>query len=152
MQLCLEVRHVLCRDDLRVDVVLDGEVFGGQAEGIPAHGVQDVIALHPALSCYDIQSGIGTGVPHVQPLPGGIGELHQRIVFGLGVVIFGVERTGLLPFFLPFRFDFLKFVFQRSSSQPHSAPRRLLCFCKNQFSPVKSSGRRGASAHTRSML
>ena len=114
LELGLKVCHILRGDDLRVDVVFDGEIFGGQAKGIPAHGVQHIIALHPALSGYDIQRGIGTRMADMQSLTGRIRELHQRIVFGLGVVIFGMEYMGFFPLFLPLRFNFLKFVFQRS--------------------------------------
>ena len=58
-----------------VDVVLDGVVLGGQAEGVPANGVQHIVALHPALSSHHVQGGVGPGMAHVQPLPRGVGEL-----------------------------------------------------------------------------
>ena len=51
MQLCLKARHVVLRNDLRMNVVLDGVVFRGQAEGVPTHGEQHIVALHTALSC-----------------------------------------------------------------------------------------------------
>src|SRR5690606_16208264 len=36
----------------------DGVLFGGQAEGVPPHGVQDVDALHALVSAEDVGGGV----------------------------------------------------------------------------------------------
>jgi len=46
-------------------IVLDGRVFGGQAEGVPAHGVKHVVALHPHISGEGIANGVVAHVSHV---------------------------------------------------------------------------------------
>ena len=42
-------------------------------EGVPAHGVEHVIALHPALPGHDVQGGVGSGMAYVEPLSRGNG-------------------------------------------------------------------------------
>ena len=41
-----------------VHSMLDGCVFSGQAEGVPADGVQDVVALHVLEASQDIGDGV----------------------------------------------------------------------------------------------
>ncbi len=99
--------HVFLGDDGRMDVVLDGVVFRRQAESVPPDGIQDVVALHPALPGDDVQRRVGAGMPYVQALSGGIGELDQAVVLLFigrklrfkGVLIF----PDPLPFGLDFR-------------------------------------------------
>ena len=62
-----------------MDVVLDGVVLRGQAEGVKAHGEEDVVALHPLLPADDVHGREGPGVAHVQALAGGIGELDEAV-------------------------------------------------------------------------
>ena len=45
-----------------VDAVADGGVFGGEAEGVEAHGVEDVVALHTA------EAGVAVGGGHDVPV------------------------------------------------------------------------------------
>ncbi len=113
-QLGLEVGDVLLGKFGGMDVVFDGVVFGGQAEGVPPHGIEDVVALHPALAGHDIQGGVGPGMAHMEPLAGGVGELHQGVVFGLCVVVGGGKAPVLVPPLLPFSFDGRKIVLQKS--------------------------------------
>ena len=68
-------------------MVLDGIVLRGQAEGVVAHGEQDVIAIHALFAGHHVHGGVGPGVAHVQALAGGIGKLHQRIELGLFTVV-----------------------------------------------------------------
>ena len=112
LQLLGEVGDVVVGDLGGVDVVLDGVVLGGQAEGVIAHGEEDVVALHPALPGHHVHGGVGPGVAHVQALAGGIGELYQSVVLGLGVAGNGMVAAGLCPAVLPFAFDAVKLVFQ----------------------------------------
>ena len=99
-------------DDGGMDVVLDGVVLRGQAEGVEADGEQHVIAVHAALAGHHVHGGVGPGVAHVQALAGGIGELHQAVEFGLGGVAgLGGEGLFLAPLVLPFLLDGGKIVF-----------------------------------------
>ena len=115
-ELLFEVGDVGPGEFFRMHMVFDGVVLGGQAEGVPAHGIQNIVALHPLFPGHDVQGGVGTGMAHVQARSGGIGELHQGVKFGLGVVIGGVKHAGFLPLGLPFLFDAVKFVFHFVSS------------------------------------
>ena len=56
---------LLIGPDARMSVVLDGGVFGGQAEGIPAHGMEDVEAAHALYAGDDVADGVIAHVPHV---------------------------------------------------------------------------------------
>ena len=67
-------------------MVLDGVVLRGQAEGVIPHGEEHIVAVHAALAGHHVHGGVGPGVAHMQALSGGIGELHQGIELGFGVV------------------------------------------------------------------
>ena len=77
VELLAEVLDVVVGHLGGVDVVLNGVVLCGQAEGVIADGEQDVVALHPLLPADDVHGGEGPCVAHVEPLAGGIGELDQ---------------------------------------------------------------------------
>ena len=100
-QLAGEVGDVLLGDDGRVDVVLDGVVLRGQAEGVKPDGEQDVVALHALFPGDDVHGGKGPGMTHVQALAGGIGELDQPVELGALVPGDGGIGLGLLPPLLP---------------------------------------------------
>ena len=48
----------------------------------------------------------------VQALSGRIRELHQRVIFGLGVVVGRGKGVVFIPLLLPFGFDLAKIVLQ----------------------------------------
>ena len=104
-QLLLKVGDVFPGDLGRMDVVLDREVFGRQAEGVPAHREEDVVALQPPLAGNNVHRGVGAGMADVEALSGGIGELDQRVEFGLGVVDLRMEGLMVVPILLPLFFD-----------------------------------------------
>ena len=81
-----------------------GGVFRGHAEGVPAHGVQDVEALHALVAGHHVADGVVAHVPHVNP-PRGIGEHFQDIIFGLLRVLGYPKKILLLPDPLPSGFD-----------------------------------------------
>ena len=101
LELRAEAVHILFGHDGRVDVVLHGVVLGGQAESIPAHGVQHVVPALAAAAGHHVQGGVAAGVAHVQPGGRRIGELHQGIELGFGMVDLGVEGLFVLPDLLP---------------------------------------------------
>ena len=93
-----------------VNVIFDGEVLRGQAEGVVADGEQHVIALHAALTGDDVHGRIGAGMAHVQARARGIGELDEGIELGLLVGFFGGKRMVLFPVCLPAGLDLLRVV------------------------------------------
>ena len=87
-------------------VVLERGVFGGQAEGVPAHGVQHVVAAHPHEAGERVADGVVAHMAHVQ-LAAGIGQHLQAIELGLAAVVAlgGIERRTGVPARLPFGFN-----------------------------------------------
>ncbi len=104
MELAGEVFNVLFGHNGRVNMVFNGKVLRGKAEGIVAHGEQHVIALHALFPGNGVHGRIGPGMSHMKARTGGIGKLHQGIVFGLvGAVLCGKQlflRPELLPLWL----------------------------------------------------
>ena len=101
LELLPEVVNILLGDDGRMDVVLHGEVLGGQAESVPAHRVEHIITVLAALAAHDIQRSVAAGMADVQARARGIRELHQCIELGLLVVDLNVEGLFVLPHLLP---------------------------------------------------
>ena len=97
----------------RMNVVLDGKVLGRQAEGVPAHRIQHVIALHALFARNDIQRGVGARMADMQALTGRIRELDQCIELLLVRAILGMEALLLVPDVLPFLFYLFMIVLQR---------------------------------------
>src|SRR5271168_807072 len=81
-QRTLEFGDVIVGPDARMRVVLDGSVFGGQAEGVPAHGVKNVEAAHALDAGDDVADRVIAHVPHVHGA-GGIRQHFQRVILGL---------------------------------------------------------------------
>lgn len=90
--------------------VLDGRVLGGQAEGVPSHGVKDVETLHALEARHHVADGIVADVPHVD-VARRVGEHLEHIV--LGLVGFGIalEDAAVFPLLLPPGLDGLMIVF-----------------------------------------
>ena len=88
-----------------------GVLLRRQAEGVVAHGVQHVVALHPLHPGHDIRGGVALGMARVKAHAGGVWEHIQHIILGLGEIPhIGVEGIVLFPVFVPFGFDFREFV------------------------------------------
>ena len=98
-------------------MVFQGVVLGRQAEGVPAHGVQDVIAALTLFARDDVQRGVAARMADVQARGGRVRELDQRVEFRLGMVDLGMEGILVLPDLLPFGLNCFKVVFHDSS--PH---------------------------------
>jgi len=94
----------------RRHVVLDRGVFGRHAEGIPAHRLHDVEALHGMEARQHVTDRVIAHVPHVQ-LARGVGEHRQAVVFGLVEVFDGARGFGLVPVRLGGALDFGGVVF-----------------------------------------
>ncbi|KAF5028666.1 hypothetical protein DSECCO2_656680 [anaerobic digester metagenome] len=90
--------------------VLDGGVFRRQPEGVPAHGVQHVEALHALEARHHVADGVVAHVPHVD-VARRVGEHLEHVVLGLVGVVVAVEGAAFFPGALPFDFDGLVVVF-----------------------------------------
>ena len=106
MQLLAEVLNVVVGHLSRMDMVLDGVVLRGQAEGIIADGEEHIVTLHPLFAADDVHGGEGPGMAHVEALSGGIGELDEAVELLPGLIT-GDGSKGLLlqPLLLPFLLD-----------------------------------------------
>ncbi len=93
----------------RRHVVGHGGVLGGQAEGVPAHGLEHVKPLHAVVAGQHVADGVVAHVAHVQ-LPGRVREHGQAVVLGPGRVLRSAEDLFFLPMLLGFRFDDLRAV------------------------------------------
>ncbi len=80
MELSLEAFHIVFGHDPGVDVIFDGIILRGKTKCVPAHGIEHVVALHPALAGHDVQGGVGPGVSHMKPLSRRVGEFYKCIV------------------------------------------------------------------------
>jgi hypothetical protein len=91
--------HVL---DVRVGpfrrrgVVLDRRVLGGQAECVPAHRLQDVLAVHALEAADDVADRVVAHVAHVQRA-GRIRQHRQAVELRLGRVFLDLERVRRAP-------------------------------------------------------
>ncbi len=106
LQLAAHGRDVVVGPLGRVHAALDGRVLRRQAEGIPAHGMQHVVALRPLVAGHHVAHGVVAHMAHMDA-PGGIGEHLKNVIFRPLVVLAGLEDAlrlpGLLPVLLPFR-------------------------------------------------
>ena len=95
----------------RRSVVLNGGIFGGKAEGIPAHGVKNVVAVHPHVTGKSVPDGVVADVAHVQSARG-VRQHFENVVFLFRrtVRIGGVELGIGLPAGEPFGFNALGIV------------------------------------------
>ena len=93
LHLLFHVRDVVVRPLGRRHLVLQRRVLGGQAEGVPAHGHQDVVALHAQLAREHVVDGVVAHVAHVQ-LARGVGQHGAGVVLGLGLVF--SDAVGVL--------------------------------------------------------
>ena len=149
MQLLAEVFDVVVGHLGGVDVVLDGIVLRGQAEGVIPDGEQDVIALHPLFPADDVHGGERPGVAHVEPLAGGIGELDEAEEL-LPRLVPGDGGEGLLlqPLALPLLLNAGKIVLHMLLLIPVNG---FLCFNmrrdKNDPWPEYGQGRKKATRY-----
>ena len=114
LELAAELRHIAFRGGAGVLAGLDGVLLSGEAEGIPAHGVQDVVAELFLVAAEDVRGGVAFGMADVQALSAGVGEHIQRVVLGLRGIESrlarpqGAEGLLRLPDGLPLGFKLMK--------------------------------------------
>ena len=88
----------------RWHIILQRGVFGRHTEGIPAHGLQHVVALHAVITRQHITDGVIAHVPHVQ-LATGVGEHRKAVILGFVRVLDSEIGTGIVPVCLRRRFN-----------------------------------------------
>ena len=113
LELLAEAAHVVLGHDGRMDLVGDGIVLGRQAERVPAHREQNVVALHPPLARDDVQRRIGPRMPAVQPRARGVRELDERIILLFRKILRRAEGARRLPALLPLLLRGRKIVLHR---------------------------------------
>src|SRR5258708_1435547 len=87
-QHALKFVNVVASPGERMRVVLDGGVFGGQAESVPAHGVQDVETAHALYAGHYVADGVIAHVAHVHGA-GGIRQHLEGVIFRFSGIYFG---------------------------------------------------------------
>ena len=110
----LELRDVVVGPNARMRVVLDGRVFCGQTEGVPAHGVQHVETAHALHAGHHIANRVVAHVAHVHRAAG-VRQHFQNVVFRFRRIGFGLEHTFLGPALLPLGLNLLRVVAARRS-------------------------------------
>ena len=100
---------VFARPFRRMDLVLEGGVLRRQAEGIPAHGVQDIETLRALIARDDVAHGVVPDMAHMDPA-GRVGEHFQYIIFRPRGVLGDFEDALVGPDPLPFGFGFLRVI------------------------------------------
>ena len=75
VQLAAHVGDVLFGGDARMLAGLHGVLLGRQAEGVVAHGVQHVLALHAVVAADHVGGEVAQRVADVQALPDGYGNM-----------------------------------------------------------------------------
>ena len=105
-ELTFHGRNILFGRILGVNTRLNGVILGGKSEGVKAHGLEYVVALHP------LETGIGIGgtvvvpVPDVQFCTRGIGEHFKNVqLFAFGVLFIELVEFCLFPACLPLFLD-----------------------------------------------
>ena len=101
----------------------DGGVFGGQAEGVPAHGVQHVEAAHPLIARERVADGVVADVADVERAAR-IGQHFQHVDIWAWRGSPRPVEGGVLPALVPLQFDLFVVVrlFRHSVGRKH-APR-----------------------------
>ena len=123
LELAAHIVHVAQRPFHGMHLMFDGGVFRGQTEGIPAHGVQNIISLHFFETGHHITDGVVAHMTHMQ-VPRGIREHFQKIILFFFAVFRHFEGFFFFPFFLPFGFNGLGFVLFIHNSFSYIVPEK----------------------------
>ena len=93
----------------RVDLALHGRVLRRQAEGVPAHGMEHVVAARPLVTRDHVADRVVADVAHVDTARW-IGEHLEHVVFRARRILGHGEASGLVPGLLPLGLGFLDVV------------------------------------------
>jgi len=101
LELTLERRDVVrCRPRGMLPA-FDRVLLGRQAERVPAHRVQHVVAAHEPGARHDVGGGVPLGMTDVQTDAGRIGEHVEDVALEPAAPARGAERPVLVPVALP---------------------------------------------------
>ena len=84
----------------RMDLLLHGGVFRGQAESVPSHGMEHVEAAGALVAGNDVAHGVVADMAHVDAARG-VREHLEDVVFGLLHILFDGEGVAPVPCRLP---------------------------------------------------
>ena len=87
--------------------MFDGRILSRHAEGIEAHRMQDIEALHGLIAGHDIADGIVADMPHVK-IARRVREHLQRVILRTVRVSLGLVDVFAFPFILPLLFNLLR--------------------------------------------
>ena len=93
----------------RRPLVGDGGVFGGQPEGVPAHGMQHVETAHPLVTRQGITDSVVAHVPDVQRARW-IRQHLEHVKLRAARVLFRLVQFFARPFLIPLELDLLMVV------------------------------------------
>ena len=106
----LHLGDVRLRPLVRIAIVVDGGVFRGKAERVPAHGVQNVVASHPFVTRQRVADRVVADVADVQAAAW-IGQHFKHIIFGARGIRIGLVKIGVvLPALMPLQLDLVMVV------------------------------------------
>ena len=108
-QLLFHVADVFVSPFGRCDVVLDGGIFGRQTEGVPAHRLHDIEALHALVARDHIADGVVAHMADMQ-LAAGVREHRQAVIFRFAGVFDDFEDFVIGPIVAGVFFNLLKIV------------------------------------------
>jgi len=92
-----------------MNFVLDGGVFRGQAESVPAHRMQNIESSHALVAGDDIANSVIADMADMD-FAGRVGEHLQQIIFLFVFVFRDFKSFFLFPLCLPLFFNLLRFV------------------------------------------
>ncbi|OQC73242.1 MAG: hypothetical protein BWX45_00592 [Deltaproteobacteria bacterium ADurb.Bin002] len=103
-ELLFHVVDVFMRPPGRMNLVLDGGIFRGHAEGVPADRMENVESFHTLVAGHHVADGV---IAHVADMdfPRRIGKHFQQVVFLFIRIFDDFEGFFFFPFLLPFFFD-----------------------------------------------
>src|SRR5689334_10100787 len=116
-ELALEDRDVARGRRRRMLPGLDRVLLGGEAERVPAHRVEHVVAAHAPGARQDVGGGVPLGMTDVQADAGRVGEHVEDVALGPAAPARGAERPVRVPVVLPARLDLEVVVGHVSSAQ-----------------------------------
>ena len=106
LQLVGEGSDILLSKAIGMVAGIHSVLLRGQTEGVIAHGMQNIEALHTLHAGHDVGSGIAFGMTCVQTNTGRIREHIQNVVLRLGEIPhIGSEGVVFLPIFMPLLFN-----------------------------------------------
>ena len=108
-ELTAHVVDVVAGPGRRGDLVFHRRIFRRQAEGVPAHGLQHVLALHALIAADHVADGVVAHVAHVQAAAG-IGEHGQAVEFLLLRIFHRLEGLLFFPVCLGLLFNIVGLV------------------------------------------